>query len=50
MQIYISYYIPIIYASMSGPSLVGGTMALCQRPCAAAAADCCKRRSHAPCM
>ena len=39
----------------SGPSLVGGTLALCQGPRAsngprASAADCCKRRNNAPCM
>jgi len=39
----------------TGPSLVGGTMALCQGPRAskrprAPAANCCKRRYHAPCI
>ena len=42
-------------ALQSGPSLVGGTMALCQGPRAsngphATAADCCKIRNHAPRM
>jgi len=41
----------------TGPSLLGGTMALCQAqgPLAskgprAPAADCCKRQNHPPCM
>jgi len=39
----------------TGPYLMGGTMALCQGPGVskgprAPAADCCKKRNHAPCM